>query len=42
MKLILGLGALLLIAIFLIADYKWKRWMAARRQERDHPADPRS
>jgi hypothetical protein len=26
---------LLLVAALVIADYKWKQWMAARRRERD-------
>lgn len=37
MKLIIGLVALALVVISLIADYKWKQWIAARKQERDHP-----
>jgi hypothetical protein len=35
MKILLGIGALLLVAASLVADYKWRRWMAARRQERE-------
>ena len=35
MKLILALVALILIALSLVADYKWKRWIAARQRERD-------
>jgi hypothetical protein len=35
MKLILGLFALVLIALSLFADYKWKQWIAARKQDRD-------
>jgi hypothetical protein len=42
MKLFFGLGALLVIGLFLIADYKWKRWIAARQKERDHPFNPKS
>jgi hypothetical protein len=38
MKLIICLVALFLIALSLVADYKWKRWMAARQQERDKPS----
>jgi hypothetical protein len=34
MKLILGLIALALVAVSLIADYKWKQWIAARKQDR--------
>jgi hypothetical protein len=37
MKLAIGLVALFLVALSLIADYKWKRWIAARKQERDRP-----
>jgi hypothetical protein len=40
MKLLLALAILVLIAISLFADYKWKRWMAARKLERD-PANSR-
>jgi hypothetical protein len=35
MKLILGLVALFLVAVSLIADYKWKQWIAARKQDRN-------
>ena len=37
MKLIIGLVALFLVALSFVADYKWKQWIAARKQERDHP-----
>lgn len=37
MKLAIGLAALFLVALSLFADYKWKQWVAARKQERDHP-----
>jgi hypothetical protein len=40
MKLILALFVLFIIALSLVADYKWKRWMAARQQERS--ANPTS
>lgn len=37
MKVFLGIVAVLLIAGSFYADYKWRRWMAARRAERqDH------
>ena len=36
MKIAIGIVVLLLIAFSLIADYKWKQWIAARKQERDH------
>jgi hypothetical protein len=34
--------AIVFVAFFFLAasfyaDYKWKRWIAARKQERDHP-----
>jgi hypothetical protein len=35
MKLLLGLAIVLLIAISVFADYKWKQWMSARKQDRD-------
>jgi hypothetical protein len=35
MKILLGAGALILVAASLIADYKWRQWMAARRRERE-------
>ncbi len=34
MKLILAIVAAIVIAGSLVADYKWRQWMAARR--RDH------
>lgn len=34
MKVFLGIVAVLLIAGSFYADYKWRRWMAARRAER--------
>jgi hypothetical protein len=39
MKLILIVVAVLVLAGSLVADYKWRQWMAARRRERDesHP-----
>jgi hypothetical protein len=40
MKLLFGLGVLILIAFSVLADYYWKRWIAARKQERDHPPNP--
>lgn len=35
MKALFGIFAVLLIAASLIADYKWRQWMAARRRERE-------
>jgi hypothetical protein len=39
MKLVLLIGAVLLVAATVFADYKWRRWMAARRRERDADRD---
>jgi len=35
MKIILGIIALVILAGSLFADYKWRRWMAERRRERE-------
>jgi hypothetical protein len=40
MRIVLALCVLLLLALSLFADYKWKQWIAARKRERD--ADPQS
>jgi hypothetical protein len=37
MKLILIAVAVLVLAGSLVADYKWRQWMAARRRERIEP-----
>jgi hypothetical protein len=34
MKIFLGILAAVLVAASLFADYKWRRWMAARRRDR--------
>jgi hypothetical protein len=34
MRILLGLLAVLVVAVSLFADYKWRRWMAARRRDR--------
>jgi hypothetical protein len=34
MKIFLGILVVLAIAASLFADYKWRRWMAARRRDR--------
>jgi hypothetical protein len=36
MKIILGILALVLVAASVVADYKWRQWMAARRRDRQH------
>jgi hypothetical protein len=41
MKLVLIIVAVLVLAGSLVADYKWRQWMAARRRERND-VDPRS
>ena len=37
MKFLIVTVILLLIAASFYADYKWKQWIATRKQERDHP-----
>ena len=34
MKILLGILAVLLVAASLFADYKWRRWITARRRDR--------
>ncbi len=41
MKVILIIVAVLVLTGSLVADYKWRQWMAARRRERDGP-EPRA
>jgi hypothetical protein len=41
MKLALIVVVILVLAGSLVADYKWRQWMAARRRERDG-SDPRA
>jgi len=40
MKLVLIVVAVLVVAGSLVADYKWRQWMAARRREREGSDDP--
>ena len=35
MKLLLAIVALVVIAATVFADYKWRKWMAARRNDRN-------
>jgi hypothetical protein len=35
MRALIVLAVLLFLGLSLFADYKWKRWMAARKRERD-------
>jgi hypothetical protein len=37
MKFLIATVILVLIAASFYADYKWKQWIAARKQQRDHP-----
>jgi hypothetical protein len=34
MKFLLGIIVVVIFVATLIADYKWRRWMAARRRDR--------
>jgi hypothetical protein len=34
MKILLGISALILVTLTIIADFKWKQWMAARKRDR--------
>lgn len=34
MKIFLGILAVVLVAASVLADYKWRQWMAARRRDR--------
>jgi len=34
MKIFLGILALVVVAASVLADYKWRQWMAARRRDR--------
>ncbi len=34
MKIFLAIIAIVLVVASLIADYKWRQWMAARRRDR--------
>jgi hypothetical protein len=40
MKVAFIIVAILVIAGSLFADYKWRQWMAARRQDHQDPDDP--
>jgi hypothetical protein len=35
MKILAGIVAIFLVAVSLVADYKWRKWMADRRRERE-------
>jgi len=34
MKILLGIVAILLLVASLVADYKWRQWIAARKRDR--------
>jgi hypothetical protein len=34
MKILFGILAVLVVAVSVFADYKWRQWMAARRRDR--------
>jgi hypothetical protein len=38
MKWILGIAGSVIVIASLVADYKWRQWMEARKRERDHQA----
>ena len=40
MKFLIATVILLLIAVSFYADYRWKQWIARRKQEHDHPFSP--
>jgi hypothetical protein len=35
MKLLLAIAVILVIALSVFADYKWKQWIAARKQDHE-------
>jgi hypothetical protein len=35
MKLVLSIVIILVIAATVVADYKWRRWIASRRRDRE-------
>ncbi len=39
MKIFFAILAVLIIGGSIFADYKWRKWMTARRQEREHPSE---
>lgn len=42
MKILLTLVVLVVVAGSVYADYRWRAWVAARRQERDQDPDLRA
>jgi hypothetical protein len=41
MKILAAIAVVLLLAGLLLADYRWRQWMAARRRERTPGEDGR-
>jgi uncharacterized membrane protein YqjE len=41
MKMLLLIAVLLLVALSFWADYRWKRWIAERKRERDDEPEQR-
>ena len=42
MKVFFGIAVLALLVLSVLADYKWKQWVAARKRERDADPDRRA
>jgi hypothetical protein len=42
MKVLFGIAVLVLLVLSVLADYKWKQWVAARKRERDVDPDRRA
>jgi hypothetical protein len=42
MKLLFAVAVLVLVALSVVADYKWRQWIAARKRERDNDPDLRA
>jgi hypothetical protein len=40
MMLLLGIVGAVLVIASLVADYKWRQWMAARKREREGGREP--
>jgi hypothetical protein len=41
MKILAAIAVVLLLAGLLLADYRWRQWMAARRREREQDGEGR-
>jgi hypothetical protein len=40
LKILFAIVGLLIVVALVIADYKWRQWMVARRRDRDTPPGP--